>query len=149
MTDTSDQTDPPSDFDTFTRRFADAATALEELRDQIGILSDLKEQQNQATDELNESNAALHAAVEALSPVGELGAELLSTLKATVATAGIILDQNTIEAIRKDITELSKEVEQLRDGIREERDEARKELEELQTKLQALPERVRNKHGLS
>lgn len=146
MTDTPN---PPSDFDTFTRRFADAAAALEELRDQIGTLSDLKAQQNQAADELNESNAALHAAVEALSPVGELGTELLSTLKATVATAETVLDHNTIEAIRKDITALSKEVELLRDDIREERDEARKELEELQGKLQALPERVRNKHGLN
>ncbi|WP_419850663.1 hypothetical protein [Candidatus Poriferisocius sp.] len=91
----------------------------------------------------------MHATVEALSPVGELVTELIAALKATVAAAGTVFDQHTIKAVRDDMTALTEEVELLRDGIRAERDEARQELAEIQAKVQALPERVRNKHGLN
>ena len=144
----AETTNPTSEFDTSTRRFEEATVALEELRDKIGALSELKAQQDEAAQALEDSNAALHAFIEALSPVGEIGAEMLSALKSAVAAAETTFDQNTIKAIRDDITSLSEEVGLLRDGIREERDQARSELESLQAKVRALPARVRSKHSL-
>ena len=115
----------------------------------VETLVDLKAQRLETSRALEESGTALHATVEALSPVGELVTELLAALKATVAAAGTVFDQDTIKAVRDDMTALTEEVELLRDGIRAERDEARQELAEIQAKVQALPERVRNKHGLN
>ncbi len=145
----TDTTSPPDDFDSSARRFAEAADALEELRDNAGTLADLKTQQVDASQALRESSAALHTAVESLSPVGELGTELLATLKAAVAAAETVFDQDTIKAVRDDTAALSQEVALLRESISAERDEARQELAEMRAKVQALPERVRNKHGLS
>ena len=146
MTDTASST---NSFDASARRFADATDILEELRDKVAVLSDYKAQQGQATEALNGSSVALHTAVEALSPVGEIGAELLASLKAVIAAAETAFDQGTVKAIRDDVAALSEEVELLRDGIRAERDEARRELDEMRAKVQALPERIRSKHGLS
>ena len=146
MTDTSS---PSNSFDASAQRFADATGVLEELRDKVAALSDIQEQQSHATSALNGSRAALHTAVEALSPVGELGAELLSSLKAVVAAAETVFDQGTVKGIRDDVAALSQEVESLRDSICAERDEARRELAEMRAKVQALPERIRSKHGLS
>ena len=146
MTDTSS---PSNSFDASAQRFADATGVLEELRDKVAALSDLQEQQSHATSALNGSRAALHTAVDALSPVGELGTELLSSLRAVVAAAESVFDQGTVKGIRDDVAALSQEVESLRDSICAERDEARRELAEMRAKVQALPERVRSKHGLS
>ena len=140
---------PQDDFESSAQRFAEAAAALEELRDNLEALEGLKEQQAQTSEALKESSSALHAAVEALSPVGELGTELLATLQATVATAEAVFDQATVRAVKDDIAALSQEVELLRDGIRAERDEALQQLAEIQAKVQALPKRVRSKHGLN
>ena len=146
MTDTAG---PTNTFDASAQRFADATDILEELRDKVAALSDYKVQQSQATEALNGSSAALHTAVEALSPVGEVGAELLASLKAVIAAAETVFDQGTVKAIRDDLTALSEEVELLRDGIRAERDEARRELAEVRAKVQVLPDRIRSKHGLN
>ena len=140
---------PTSSFDASARRFADATDILEELRDKVIALSGYQEQQSNLTSALNGSSDALHTAVEALSPVGELGTELLASLKAVVAAAETAFDQGTVKAIRDDVAALSEEVELLRDGIRAERDEARRELSELRAKVQSLPERMRSKHGLN
>ena len=56
----------------------------------VETLAGLKAQQLETSRALEESGIALHAAVEALSPVGELGTELLAALKATVAAAGTV-----------------------------------------------------------
>lgn len=151
----SDETSPLSEFETSARRFEDAAAALGELRDKLGTLSNLKAQQDEAAQALEESNATLHAVIEALSPVGEVGADLLASLKSAVAAAETVFDQHAVEAVRDDITTLNEEVSLLRKELREdqdllaERDQARSELESLQAKLRALPERLRNKHGLT
>ncbi len=146
MADTANTT---NSFDASARRFADASDILEELRNKVIALSDYQEQQSHVTSALDGSRAALHTAVEALSPVGELGTELLASLKAVVAAAETAFDQGTVKAIRDDVAALSEEVELLRDGIRAERDEARRELSELRAKVQSLPERMRSKHGLN
>ncbi len=146
MTDTAS---PSNSFDASVQRFADATGVLEELRDKVAALSDFQEQQSHATSALNGSRAALHTAVEALSPIGELGTELLSSLKAVVAAAETAFDQGTVKGIRDDVAALSEEVESLRDSICAERDEARRELAEMRAKVQALPERIRSKHGLN
>jgi ABC-type transporter Mla subunit MlaD len=146
MTDTAS---PSNSFDASVQRFADASGVLEELRDKVAALSEFQEQQSHATSALNGSRAALHTAVEALSPVGELGTELLSSLKAVVAAAETAFDQGTVKGIRDDVAALSGEVESLRDSICAERDEARRELAEMRAKVQALPERIRSKHGLN
>lgn len=146
MTDTAG---PLNSFDASVQRFADATGVLEELRDKVAALSDFQEQQSHATDALNGSRTALHTAVEALSPVGELGTELLASLKAVVAAAETAFDQGTVKGIRDDVAALSEEVESLRDSICAERDEARRELAEMRAKVQALPERIRSKHGLN
>ena len=145
MTDTA-QT--PTDFDSSARRFEEAAAAIDEIRRNIATLADIKEQQDQATTALRESNASLRAAVEALAPVGELGADMLASLKSAVAAAESVLDQETVKAIRDDIASLSLEVAALRDSTTAERDQALKELADLQAKVAALPERTRKKHGL-
>lgn len=145
----TDMASPTNSFDASARRFADATNTLEELRNKVAALSDYQAQQSQATEALSGSSDALHTAVRALSPVGELGMELLASLKAVVDAAETAFDQGTIKAIRDDVAALSEEVESLRDGIRGERDEARRELAEMRTKVQALPERIRSKHGLS
>lgn len=146
MTDTAS---PSNSFDASVQRFADATGVLEELRDKVAALSEFQEQQSHATSALNGSRAALHTAVEALSPIGELGTELLSSLKAVVAAAETAFDQGTVKGIRDDVAVLSDEVESLRDSICAERDEARRELAEMRAKVQALPERIRSKHGLN
>lgn len=145
----SDTADPTNSFDASARRFADATGVLEELRNKVIALTDLQEEQSDATNALNGSRAALHTAVEALSPIGKLGTELLASLKAAIAAAEAAIDEETVKAIRDDVAALSGEVELLRDGIRAERDEARRELAEMRAKVQALPERLRNKHGLT
>lgn len=146
MADTADKT---GSFEASARRFDDATGVLEELRNKVAALSDYQEQQSEATSALNGSRAALHTAVEALSPVGELGTELLASLKAVIVAAESALDQGTVKAIRDDVAALSEEVELLREGIRAERDEARRELAEMQAKVQAMPPKLRNKHGLT
>lgn len=146
MADTADKTDS---FEASARRFADATDVLEELRDKVVALSDYQEQQSEATNALNGSRAVLHTAVEALSPVGKLGTELLASLKAVIVAAESALDQGTVKAIRDDVAALSEEVELLREGIRAERDEARREFAEMQAKVQAMPQKLRNKHGLT
>ena len=140
--------DLTNEFDSSARRFAEAATALEELKEQIRALTETSEAQQQAKEELQASNVALHAVVQTLSPIGGLGTELLASLQAAVSAAETIFDQTTIKAIRDDVQGLSKEVELLRDRTRAERDEARLKLEEMQSKVQTLPARTRNKHGL-
>ena len=145
----TDTTTPPENFSAAARRFNEALEALEDLRGNAATLTDLKTQQTEATQTLRDSTAALHTAVESLAPVGELGTELLAVLKETVAAAGTVFDQDTIKAVRDDITTLSQDVTLLRETIITERDEARQQLAELQAKVQALPERVRNKHNLN
>ncbi len=145
MADTANTT---NSFDASARRFADATDVLEELRDKVAALSDYQEQQSHATNALNGSRSALHTAVEALSPVGELGTELLASLKAVIVAAETAFDQGTVKAIRDDVAALSEEVKLLRDSVRSERDEARLEVDEIRAKVQALPERIRSKYGL-
>lgn len=155
MPESSDENDSHNDFDANARLFAEAVEALAELQEEINAISKLEAQQAETTQSLNDSNASLHAAVEALSPVGELGTGLLTALKDTIATADAVLLQSNIEAIRGDFTNLSQEVVTLRDSVqierdryRDERDALQKELDDLKMKLQALPKRILNKHRL-
>ena len=135
------------DFTSSARRFAEAVEALDEFRGQISALSEFKAQQKESAEALNGASVVLHAVVEALSPVGKIGAEILTALKEAVTAAEIIFDQETVMGIRSDITALGEEVRALRDGICSERDKAQAELGELQAKIAGLPVRVRQKHG--
>ena len=145
----TDTTNPPNDFNSSAKRFAQAVAAIDKLRGQVATLYDLRKQQGRATAALEGSGVALHAAVEALAPIGELGAELLASLKSAVSSAEMAFDEGTIKAIRDDIAALGEEVGVLRDGIQAERDEARRELSDMQTRIQTLPRRVRAKYGLA
>ena len=145
----SDTSQSPSDFETAARLFEEASAAIDKLREHAATLSNLKNQEGQETAALKESNARLHSAVEALHPIGELGADMVASLRSVVLAAETAFDKETVKGIKDDIARLSEEVVGLRDRTMEERDRAALELAALRERVGSLPGRTRKKHGLA
>ncbi|WP_419917555.1 hypothetical protein [Candidatus Poriferisocius sp.] len=129
MTDTNNL---QSRFAASVRRFDDAAAALDQFCKQVKALDDLKLQHSEVSETFIEANIRLMSTIEALSPVGKLGAKVLATLQETTTLAETIFkqfDQQVAIAVKDNIAALSKRVEQQLDHSQKEQDKAYKQLQ--------------------